>query len=535
MHHVTFTMATIGDIIQAVPSHRLSRNIGVHPYNIYKQLHTLNPSRYMFYVDCGGFQIVGSSPELLVRVNKGILTNHPIAGTRPRGKTKEEDDKLEVDLLSDEKERAEHIMLVDLGRNDVNRVAEPITTKVDSLMHIERYSHVMHIVSQVSGSLREGCTPFDAFRSIFPAGTVSGAPKIKAMELIGKLEKERRGVYGGSVGYFSFTGDIDTCIAIRTLVVKDGVAYLQAGGGIVYDSVPYTEYIETVNKMKALEKAIDKAEKDSSKSKKSNKRKISNLNNHNTKRQKADPELDKGSKYHLQMKNITPPLPLTTNSPQIKPNNPQVKKKDILLIDNYDSFTFNLYQYLCQLGVNVIVHRNDKITLKECKALKPDAIVVSPGPGWPGDSCVALEVIRYFTGKIPVLGVCLGHEAVVEVFGGKIVHCGEIVHGKTSRITHDGKGIYKGIPNNFEVIRYHSLAASRDALPKDFIVTAETVDSHVIMGIRHKKYTVEGVQYHPESIKTEYGKKLLQNFLDLTSAEWSEEDKFKGGLNSSKI
>jgi anthranilate synthase component 1 len=249
-----------GEVIQAVPSQRLARRTAVHPFNIYRQLRTVNPSPYMFYLDMGDFQIVGASPELLVRVEDGVVTNHPIAGTRPRGATPEEDERLAKELLADEKERAEHIMLVDLGRNDVGRVTKPGTVKVDSLMHIERYSHVMHIVSHVSGKLRDDRTRFDAFRSVFPAGTVSGAPKVRAMELIAELEHDKRGVYAGAVGYASFAGSLDTCIAIRTMVVKDGIAFVQAGGGIVYDSVPATEYQESVNKTLALMRAIDQAE-----------------------------------------------------------------------------------------------------------------------------------------------------------------------------------------------------------------------------------------------------------------------------------
>ena len=249
-----------GEIIQAVPSQRIRRSTSAHPFTIYRQLRTVNPSPYMFYLDLDGFQIVGASPEMLVRVEDGVVTTHPIAGTRPRGATPEEDDALAEELLGDEKERAEHIMLVDLGRNDVGRVAEPGSVRVDQLMEIERYSHVMHIVSRVSGRLRGDRTPFDAFRSVFPAGTVSGAPKVRAMEIIAELEQERRGVYAGAVGYASFAGSLDTCIAIRTMVVKDGAAWLQAGGGIVYDSEPPAEYEESVNKMLALERAIDQAE-----------------------------------------------------------------------------------------------------------------------------------------------------------------------------------------------------------------------------------------------------------------------------------
>lgn len=249
-----------GDVIQVVPSQRLRRPTAVHPFNIYRQLRTINPSPYMFYLDLDSFQIVGASPELLVRVEDGTVTTHPIAGTRPRGTTPQEDERLAAELLADEKERAEHIMLVDLGRNDIGRVARPGTVRVDSLMHIEKYSHVMHIVSNVSGQLAQGKTRFDALRSVFPAGTLSGAPKVRAMEIIAQLEPTRRGIYGGAVGYASFAGSLDTCIAIRTMVLKNGIAYLQAGGGIVYDSTPENEYLETVNKMRALMRAIDQAE-----------------------------------------------------------------------------------------------------------------------------------------------------------------------------------------------------------------------------------------------------------------------------------
>ncbi|GME87114.1 unnamed protein product [[Candida] boidinii] len=251
-----------GDIIQAVPSQRVARPTSLHPFNIYRHLRTVNPSPYLFYIDHIDFQIIGASPELLVKsdyANKVIT--HPIAGTIRRGKTSEEDDKLAAELQSSLKDRAEHVMLVDLARNDINRVCDPNTTNVDRLLTVERFSHVMHLVSEVSGTLRKDKTRFDAFRSIFPAGTVSGAPKVKAMELIGELEGEKRGIYAGAVGHWSYDGrTMDTCIALRTMVHKDGIAYLQAGGGIVYDSDPYDEYIETMNKMKANNNTIVEAE-----------------------------------------------------------------------------------------------------------------------------------------------------------------------------------------------------------------------------------------------------------------------------------
>lgn len=239
--HVTTLKKHIvsGDIIQAVPSQRFARPTSLHPFNIYRHLRTVNPSPYLFYINCRDFHIVGASPELLVKSEGGRIITHPIAGTVRRGKTPEEDEALAEELRSSLKDRAEHVMLVDLARNDVNRVGDPFTVRVDHLMVVEKFSHVQHLVSQVSGVLRPDQTRFDAFRSIFPAGTVSGAPKVKAMELIAELEKEKRGVYAGAVGYFGYggvdesgkeiEGAMDTCIALRTMLVKDGVAYLQAG------------------------------------------------------------------------------------------------------------------------------------------------------------------------------------------------------------------------------------------------------------------------------------------------------------------
>jgi anthranilate synthase component 1 len=250
-----------GDIIQVVPSQRLKLAIDCHPFQIYRALRSINPSPYMYYLKLNDFFLVGSSPEIMVRCEDGLAEVRPIAGTRPRGSSDKEDELLIKDLLADPKERAEHIMLVDLGRNDIGRVCEFKTIKVSELMTIEKYSHVMHIVSDVSGRLKKGKDSFDLFRATFPAGTVTGAPKVRAMEIIEELENVRRGPYAGSVGYFSFSGNLDTCITIRTVVIKGKAAYIQAGGGVVADSRPEKEYQETLNKAKALLKAIDMAEK----------------------------------------------------------------------------------------------------------------------------------------------------------------------------------------------------------------------------------------------------------------------------------
>jgi len=251
---------TAGEAIQVVLSQRLAQPTDAAPFEIYRALRTINPSPYMFFLDFTDFHIIGASPEILVRVEDGMVMTRPLAGTRPRGKNPAEDAKLEQELRSDEKERAEHIMLVDLGRNDIGRVSEPGTVEVSELMDVERYSHVMHLVTHVQGKLRRDTTAFDALQACFPAGTVSGAPKIRAMEIIAELEPEKRGPYAGAAGYFSFSGNMDMAIAIRTMRMKNGIAYVQAGGGIVYDSVPEREYEESMNKAQALLKAIKQAE-----------------------------------------------------------------------------------------------------------------------------------------------------------------------------------------------------------------------------------------------------------------------------------
>jgi anthranilate synthase component 1 len=262
-----------GDIFQVVPSLRFARRTTAHPFSIYRALRMLNPAPWMIYFDFGQLleapaagahanrlRLIGASPELHARYENGVASVRPIAGTRRRGKTDEEDKALAAELMADPKERAEHVMLVDLGRNDVGRVAKFGSVRVPELMVTENYSHVMHIVSEVEGQLRDGLDMFDVLRATFPAGTLSGAPKVRAMEIIEKLEGERRGVYGGCVGYFSFNQQMDTCIGIRTIVMQGDTCYIQAGAGVVADSDPTSEYIECTNKARAQLLAIDQAE-----------------------------------------------------------------------------------------------------------------------------------------------------------------------------------------------------------------------------------------------------------------------------------
>jgi anthranilate synthase component I len=248
-----------GDIIQVVPSQRLEASIDVDPFDIYRALRTVNPSPYMFYLKFRDLRLVGSSPEVNVRLEGSLIELRPLAGTRRRGRNVAEDLEITAELMQDPKERAEHIMLVDLGRNDVGRVSKIGSVKVTELLQVEKYSHVMHLVSHVVGELAEGKDCYDVMRATFPQGTVSGAPKIRAMEIIEELEPTKRGPYAGAVGYFSYSGNMDTCIALRTMTVKGNRAYLQAGGGVVADSIPELEYEETLNKARALMRAIELA------------------------------------------------------------------------------------------------------------------------------------------------------------------------------------------------------------------------------------------------------------------------------------
>jgi anthranilate synthase component 1 len=248
-----------GDAFQVVPSQRWSAPLDLDPFSVYRGLRVVNPSPYMYFLDFQDFQVAGASPEPLLTVTGRHASTRPIAGTRPRGANTAEDARIADELLADEKERAEHVMLVDLGRNDLGRVCEYGSVEVDTFMAVEFYSHVMHIVSSVSGTLRPEIAAMDALRSILPAGTLSGAPKVRAMEIIDELEPVKRGGYGGAIGYLSYTGDLDTCIHIRTVVIKDGAAHIQAGGGTVADAKPDYEYEESVNKARAVRGAIELA------------------------------------------------------------------------------------------------------------------------------------------------------------------------------------------------------------------------------------------------------------------------------------
>ena len=400
----------------------------------------------MYYIAFDDFALCGSSPEPLITVQGDSVETRPIAGTRKRGADAAEDRRLVADLRADEKERAEHVMLVDLGRNDLGRVCAPGTVRVDELMNIELYSHVIHMVSSVRGTLADGATPMDALKAGFPAGTVSGAPKVRAMQIIDELETVRRGPYAGAIGYLSYGGDLDTCICIRTVVVKDGVAHVQAGAGIVADSDPAREYEETQNKAAALLRAIELA--------------------------------------HEEFSSMTTPVDLDP-----APREPILPAPRVFMIDNYDSFTYNLVQYLGELGAEITVERNDQVTLDEIAAAQPTHLVVSPGPCTPNEAGISMDAIaRFGAERLPVLGVCLGHQAIGQVYGGVVRRAGAPVHGKTDEIGHDGRGVFAGLPDPFTATRYHSLVVD-EALPDVLELSAWNADG-IVMGVRHRELPV---------------------------------------------
>jgi anthranilate synthase component I len=446
---------TAGDIFQVVLSKRFHIQFEGSLIPFYEALRNINPSPYMYFLKFGERQIVGSSPEMLVRIDNRMVETFPIAGTKPIAQTHAENTRLATELLADPKERAEHVMLVDLARNDLGRISKYGSVCVPEFMKVHQYSHVQHIVSQVVGELKDELQSFDAVRAVFPAGTVSGAPKVRAMEIIDELEPKKRGPYAGAVGYFSYNGNADFAIAIRTLFANKNQAYIQAGAGIVADSVPECEWFETDHKAKALMRALEIA----------------------------------SSKKPLK----------------------------VLVIDNYDSFVYNLVQYIGELGAQTVVYRNDQISLQQAAELKPDRIVISPGPGNPEDEKyfgVCSAILQTLSPTIPTLGVCLGHQGIIQAYGGKIVHAKKLMHGKVCNIKHDQTALFSGVRNPFSATRYHSLAGSRESIPECLKITAEAIDDGEIMGIRHLKYPIYGVQFHPESILCEDGKLIIKNFLE---------------------
>lgn len=451
-----------GDVFQIVPSRTFS-TLCEDPFDTYERLKVANPSPYMFYVNEGDFTLFGSSPETFIRVSGDPKTVEicPIAGTRTRGTNLDEDSRKEAELRLDIKEQAEHMMLVDLARNDIARVSKTGTRYVSDLLTVDRYSHVMHLVSHVQGELRDDLDALHAYQASLNMGTLVGAPKVKAAEILRQVEHSKRGIYGGAIGYLDNHGNLNTAIMIRSALVKDKTAYVRSGAGVVYDSDPAFEVQETYNKARAV---------------------LSSLEG------------------------------WMATSP-MAPRHDEDKKTSILLIDNFDSFTFNLEAEFKNLGCDVQVWRNNisaDNALKIALAMpEPRLIVLSPGPGTPAEAGCCIELIQKCQDQVPIFGVCLGHQAMIEAFGGIVGHAEATIHGKSVLMTHQNSSIFAGLANPMPIARYHSLAGTQ--IPKDLEVLAAC--ENTIMAIEHKKYKMLGVQFHPESILTPEGSKLIKNIL----------------------
>ena len=470
-----------GDVYQVNIAQRI-RSQRIDPFYLYSKLKNVNPSPFCGILSTGNFTIVSNSPERLLKVSPVTGGNRrastrPIAGTRPRG-SGSQDLRNERALRSSPKERAEHTMLVDLSRNDLGRVAEGGSVEVDELLTIERYSHVMHLVSNVSGKLSPSAKIPDLFRALMPGGSVTGTPKISANAVISEIEPVPRGAYTGSLGYISLNGGMDFNILIRSAYYPENSneMYVYAGAGIVQDSVPSREWTETWEKAKAILETI----------------------------QNAAP-----SGYAW-----VPPSVYSSWKPPLFTR--RFREAKVLLIDNYDSFTYNLVQYLSSFGARVTVIRNNQATVSELKALSPSHVVISPGPGRPESAGISIDAILAFQGT-PILGVCLGHQAIIEAYGGSIVRARFPMHGKVSkmkRVTYaDTNDVLNGLPSTFLAGRYHSLLAGE--IPDTLLVTSRTEDGEV-MAVQHRTQPTIGVQFHPESILTPDGIKIFSNFLAMT-------------------
>lgn len=467
-----------GDVFQIVPSRTFSAPIA-DPLAAYGELRNLNPSPYLFFVRSRDFVLFGASPETCLKVDgkTRIVELHPIAGTRPRGRRQDGgvdpdlDNRMESDLKQSTKERAEHMMLVDLARNDVARVSSPGTRRVRKLLEVERYSHVMHMVSVVEGELKNGLDAFHAYSASMNMGTLVGAPKIEAARLLRQFEADKRGPYGGAVGYFTSSGDADLAIVIRAALVKKDRAYVRAGAGVVFDSDPAGEAEETKNKAGAVIDAI------------------------------ALSQVQRAKNGRASLAR----MPVDLN---------------VLFIDNFDSFVFNLVDEFSKRGCRVDVWRND-IGVDRALDLAlslpaPRLVVLSPGPGTPVQSGLCMDLVRRAPADLPVFGVCLGHQAIVEALGGTVLPANEIVHGKTSLITHDNKSLFEGLPCPMTVGRYHSLAAAK--VPADLKVTAHL--GSLVMAVEHVSKKIAGVQFHPESVLTPEGGLFIDNVI-----KWAEQGK----------
>ncbi|MEZ4307039.1 MAG: anthranilate synthase component 1 [Polyangiaceae bacterium] len=502
-----------GDVFQIVPSRTFFEPCSA-PMEAYEELRARSPSPYMFYLAGEDHTLFGASPETSVRVTRGgarrgplQMEIRPIAGTRRRGRTAggeldgDLDNRQEAELLLDEKERAEHMMLVDLARNDVARACLPGSRRVERLLTVERFSHVMHLVSRVTGTLREGEDALGAYAASMNMGTLVGAPKVRAAELLREHEATKRGPYGGAIGYFTGEGELDTAVIIRSAVVREGTAYVRAGAGVVIDSIPLAEADETRRKAANVLEAVRAARR----------RGLSREG------LSAGGGAEGGSREGLSASGGAEGLARDGLSQAGLSGvggalSGEVERvREVVLVDNFDSFTFNLVEAFERLGCRVRVLRNTvsaESVVAQARA-RGALVVLSPGPGAPEDAGSCLGIVAAARGGVPVFGVCLGHQAIVLEAGGVVERAEGIVHGKASRLEHDGTGPFEGVPSPLFAGRYHSLATRR--IPERLHVHAAIGD--MAMAVSDRRARQVGLQFHPESILTPAGQKLLENVL----------------------
>ena len=536
-----------GEVYQVVPSRGFTLPCP-DALAAYHELREANPSPYMFYLATPGFELLGASPEsaLLHSARTGEVSIRPIAGTRPRGLgpeggvDHERDTRLELELRTDAKEVAEHVMLVDLARNDVARVSVPGTRRVTDLMRVDRYSRVMHLVSEVTGTLAPDLDALDAFRASMTMGTLTGAPKLRAAELVRALEGERRGSYGGSVGYLRGDGELDTCIVIRSAFVADGRALVQAGAGVVADSVPAAEAAETVHKARAVLEAVARSQgavlgighrapsKDRTPG--AGDDVVGSPTGVGTGCHEATPgpRAPSPTAGARGLRPAAPTAPAASEAPTAlrrtgSAPGPRGPRTRVVLLDNRDSFVYNLVDLIATLGMQVEVYRSSAPAATVRSALEPTpaerergqrpVLCLSPGPGHPRDSGCLMELVRaaVATSSVPTVGICLGFQAIVEACGGRVGPVGP-VHGRSTRVEVTAAGRadaalapLAGGPQ--DVARYHSLGTR--ALPADLTALAATTDG-VVMAARHVDAPVVGLQFHPESVLTPHGPAILK-------------------------
>jgi len=470
-----------GECYQVNLSHRMRSSYRGHPLYAYLELARTNPSPFMVYLEGEGFTIASSSPERLVLWAEGDLSSRPIAGTRRRGNYALEDAEFEAELLGDEKERSEHVMLLDLGRNDLGRISTAGSVWVSEFMSVEFYSHVMHLVSEVRATATPDLTLEQLLSATFPGGTITGAPKMRVMEAIGALEPTSRGWYTGSVGMLSGPR-VDFNILIRTLAFypqdsgDEWEVHLSSGAGIVMDSVPAREYLETRNKAAAMIAAL-------------------------------------GGGGELRPARVTRPLVFGAPWRPAQVTGLGSSGQKVLLLDNFDSFTFNIVQDLRSLGAEVTVRPHSDSLEDLLEWLGPGAaLLLGPGPGTPMTSGVTMELAGHaLNTQIPTLGVCLGHQALGELVGARLLRAPYPVHGKLEHLTHNAEGLFEGIPQGAGFTRYHSLIV-RD-LPGETAKATARSNGGELMALEVLGKPAWGVQFHPESVLSEFGRTLLGNWL----------------------